>query len=64
MSVSVTVKNGAHTTGEGPYWEDSSKTLLYVDIVAGDVHKFDTTTGQDSKVHLGKHTTHNNIVTM
>ena len=54
MSVSVVVEHGAHTTGEGPYWDPSSKSLLYVDIIAGDVHKWDSNTQEDTKVHFSK----------
>jgi len=52
MSVSVVVKNAASTTGEGPHWDPVSRVLWYVDITANDVHRYDTTTGQDSKLHL------------
>lgn len=52
MSVTVLAKNTCTTTGEGPYWEESTKSLLYVDITAIDVHRFNTTTNEDSKVHL------------
>ena len=54
MSVSVVVKNVCRTTGEGPHWEESSKSLVYVDAQAGDVHRYDTVTQQDSKVHVGQ----------
>ncbi len=40
MSVSVIVKNAASTIGEGPHWDVKSKCLYYVDINAGDVHRF------------------------
>lgn len=52
MSVSVLAKNTCVTTGEGPFWEESTKSLLYVDILAGDVHRWNTTTNSDSKIHL------------
>jgi gluconolactonase len=53
MSVSVLAKNTCSSTGEGPYWEESSKSLVYVDILAGDVHRWNTVTGTDTKLHLG-----------
>jgi gluconolactonase len=52
MSVTVLAKNTCATTGEGPFWEESTKSLLYVDILAGDVHRWNTTTNSDSKIHL------------
>lgn len=51
-TVTVLAKNTCITTGEGPFWEESTQSLLYVDILAGDVHKWDTTTNTDSKIHL------------
>ena len=56
MSVSVIVKNAATTIGEGPHWDPASKSLYYVDINTGDVHKWDSRTGEGTKVHLGKET--------
>src|SRR6218665_1135410 len=56
MLVSVLAKNTCVTTGEGPFWEESTKSLLYVDILAGDVHRWNTTTNSDSKIHLGMKT--------
>ncbi|KAL3868868.1 hypothetical protein ACJMK2_041625 [Sinanodonta woodiana] len=52
MSVTVVVKNGASTVGEGPHWEEATQTLLYVDILEGDVHRWNSITGQDEKIHL------------
>jgi len=53
MSVSVLAKNTCSSTGEGPFWEESTSSLLYVDIHSGDVHKWNTLTEEDTKVHLG-----------
>jgi len=53
MSVSVAAKHTCKTTGEGPFWEEGSKSLVYVDIMAGDVHKWNSLTGEDSKLELG-----------
>jgi len=53
MSVSVLAKNTCQTTGEGPYWEESSSSLLYVDISQCDVHRWNSTTGEDTNIHLG-----------
>ena len=54
MSVSVLIKNAASTIGEGPHWDPVTKSLFYVDMLAGDVHKYDYMTGKDTKVHFGK----------
>jgi len=53
MSVSIVAKNTCPTTGEGPYWEESSKSLVYVDIVCGDVHHWSSLTNEDTSLHLG-----------
>ncbi len=54
MSVSVVVKKSTSTVGEGPHWDPISKSLFYVDILCGDVHKYNSATGEDTKVHFGK----------
>lgn len=53
MSVTVAIEKAAETVGEGPHWDPVSKSLFYVDILAGDVHKWDSKTGEDTKVHFG-----------
>jgi len=53
MSVSVVAKNTCLTTGEGPYWEESAGCLVYVDITQGDVHRWNSTTSEDTSLHLG-----------
>lgn len=40
--------------GEGPIWDDSSGTLLWLDIPAGYVHRFDPQTGLDETLHVGQ----------
>jgi len=53
MSVSVVAKNTCLTTGEGPYWEETTNSLVYVDITQGDVHRWNSVTNEDSSLHLG-----------
>ena len=53
MSVSVLAKNTCETVGEGPHWLESEQSLLYVDLVAGYVHKYNTITGQDESRKFG-----------
>ena len=53
MSVSVIAKNTCFTTGEGPYWEEATKSLVYVDITQGDVHRWSSITNEDTSLHLG-----------
>jgi sugar lactone lactonase YvrE len=38
---------------ESPIWDAATQTLLWVDIMAGDVHRLDPATGQDSKISVG-----------
>ena len=54
MSVSTLVKNSCSTVGEGPHWDEKTQRLLYVDIMAGDVHIYDPVTQKDEKKHFGK----------
>jgi sugar lactone lactonase YvrE len=37
---------------ESPIWDQSTGSLLWVDIMAGDVHRFDPATGQDRVTHV------------
>lgn len=37
---------------ESPIWDASTRSLLWVDIMAGDVHRFDPATGQDVAIHV------------
>ena len=54
MSISVVAQNTCSTVGESPFWDAPSQSVLYVDINAGDVHIWNSQTGQDSKIHIGK----------
>jgi sugar lactone lactonase YvrE len=37
---------------ESPIWDPASATLLWVDIMAGDVHRLDPVTGQNQVIHV------------
>lgn len=39
--------------GEGPVWEPKTKSLLTVDIEEGDIHRYDSVTKSDTKIHIG-----------
>jgi gluconolactonase len=52
MSVSVLAKNTCETVGEGPFWEEATNSLLYVDIVKGDVHRWSAISGDDTVLHF------------
>lgn len=51
MSVSVASIRRSNL-GEGPHWDASTKTLLYVDPHVGDICRLDVTTQDTSGVHL------------
>ena len=38
---------------ESPVWDATSQTLLWVDILAGEVHRLDPATGRDTAVRVG-----------
>lgn len=60
-TVEVVVKNSCTTVGEGPHWDDTSQSLFYVDVRSLDVHRWDSVTGQDTKVHLSECSTHSSL---
>ncbi|MDA8290588.1 MAG: SMP-30/gluconolactonase/LRE family protein [Actinomycetota bacterium] len=39
--------------GEGPVWDDRDGTLLFVDIEAGVVHRYDPSSGRDERFEVG-----------
>jgi sugar lactone lactonase YvrE len=41
--------------GEGPIWDARAEELLWVDIMAGVVHRLDPATGQDRPFHAGSY---------
>ncbi|XP_076462870.1 regucalcin-like [Babylonia areolata] len=51
-SVEVVLKNACCSIGEGPHWDDASRSLLFVDIKNLDVHRYNTDTGEDEVRHL------------
>jgi sugar lactone lactonase YvrE len=40
--------------GEGPVWDERTKTLFWVDIMANAVHAFDPATGDDRAIDVGQ----------
>jgi sugar lactone lactonase YvrE len=54
MSVEVLLKNITMGTGEGPYWEESTQSLLFVDIVTQYVRRWDYATKEVQEIKLGK----------
>lgn len=50
--VDVAIKNCCWSVGEGPHWEDATQSLLYVDIKYMDVHRWNSVTDQDTKLHM------------
>ena len=39
--------------GEGPFWEAKTKSLLQVDLHAGDIHRIEVASKTLSKIHVG-----------
>ena len=52
--VEVKLKNACRTTGEGPHWDVASQSLYYVDIVAGGLARWNSTTNQTQRIDLGE----------
>ena len=40
--------------GKGPAWDAASGTLLWVDVLAGRVHRYDPATGADTAFSVGQ----------
>ena len=40
--------------GEGPTWDVAAEVLIWVDITAGLVHRFDPKTGHDDAFDVGR----------
>lgn len=58
--VETLIKNSCLTIGEGPHWDESNQTLLYVDIEDGSVHRWSASTGINEKHKFGKRYLHKN----
>ena len=52
LEADVALAAGA-TLGEGPRWDARDGRLLWVDILAGRLHRFDPATGDDAVLELG-----------
>lgn len=50
--IEVAVKNCCPSIGEGPHWDVATQSLLYVDIISGGVHRWDSNTGIEEKINL------------
>jgi sugar lactone lactonase YvrE len=55
MSVEVDLALAAGADlGEGPVWDAEASVLIWVDITAGLVHRFDPATGRDAEFDVGR----------
>ncbi|BFZ16390.1 hypothetical protein BsWGS_19429 [Bradybaena similaris] len=50
--IEVALKTCCPSIGEGPHWDVKSESLYFVDIVTGGIHRWDSKTGQESKINL------------
>ncbi|XP_050403652.1 regucalcin isoform X1 [Patella vulgata] len=48
-------KNATTTIGEAPHWDELTQTLLFVDLLAGNVHRYNTFNKIEEKRHIGEH---------
>ena len=55
MTAEVEVALDAHAElGEGPSWDPETRRLIWVDITAEDVHRFDPRSGDDERFEIGQ----------
>ena len=55
MSVETILQCTTNTTGEGPHWDDTTQSLLFVNIEDGTIHRWDSKTGNHETHKFGKH---------
>jgi len=51
-TVEVALANATLAVGEGPHWDDSTGELLFVDILEGNLHRWNPETGGHKKLHF------------
>jgi sugar lactone lactonase YvrE len=51
--IDVALRSDAHL-GEGPVWDDVRQELVWVDILAGRIHRFSPSTGGDKTLEVGQ----------
>ncbi|XP_067677038.1 regucalcin-like [Haliotis asinina] len=51
-NVETVLKNVATTVGEGPHWDDTTQTLLFVDINNGKIFRYNPGTGTNDMIQL------------
>ena len=53
MSVELLLEGVATTAGEGPHWDDKTQSLLFVDLRAATVYRWDSISGKLESRKLG-----------
>ena len=54
MNPELVVKTRAEV-GEGPIWDPTTQTLVWVDITGSAIHRYDPATGQNTTIQTGVH---------
>ena len=53
MLVEVAIQNVTEHVGEGPHWDETTQSLLFVDILQQELHRWSSITGVHEKKKLG-----------
>lgn len=49
-----TVTSSLSLCGEGPVWDSETKSIFWIDIITGDIHKYNTLSGKYSNINVGQ----------
>ncbi len=49
-----TVTNIQSLCAEGPVWDSETKSIFWIDIVTGDIHKYNTLSGKYASINVGQ----------
>jgi sugar lactone lactonase YvrE len=55
VEIETLIKHAVPGLGEGPFWEEETQSLLFVDLTKGDVIRWHSKTDKTEKVSFGRY---------